>query len=104
MILKVGVEISDGCFEITTLIEDVFGYFDKGAFLVCDYRGTSGHVIYERYFTKRVSRIVVDLFRLFPFVLVDHLYAVGPFQDYVEILSLVSFFEDDLIFLMELEF
>lgn len=68
MIFEEIVEVLDRFFEIPTLVEDSFWYFDERALFVGDDGGASGNIIDEGHFSKGVSRIVVDVLFLPPFL------------------------------------
>ena len=71
MVFKVGVEIPDRDFKVPALIKNSFGNPDKTAGLICDDSGTTGHVINERDFSKRIPGVVKDLLGLIALLLAD---------------------------------
>jgi len=52
MSLKEVIEIANRFFKVSTLIEDAFGYFDEGAFLIGDDSSSSRHIVNQRDLTK----------------------------------------------------
>ena len=102
MVLEEVVEILDGFLEVAALIENLFGDFYQGAFLVGYDGGSPWHVVNEWNLAEGVTGVVVDIFFLPPVLLVLTLDAVDPLENDVEILALIPLLEDDLMDLMVL--
>jgi hypothetical protein len=100
MVLEEVIEVFYRLLEITTLVKNLFGDFDQTAVFVGDNSSSSGHVIDQRYFSKRVSGVVIDAFFSTFVFLVLALNTIDSFKYDVEVLPAVSFFEDYLMHLV----
>lgn len=104
MVFKESVEISDGFLEIATFVEDIFGYFYQWAFFIRYDGGSSRYIINQRDFSKRIARVIIDIFLFFPLFGIFAFHAVHSLEHDIEILSFVSLLEDDLMEIVVLKF